>query len=156
MVGHNRFPLQNLEYGLFSVAIPFVDLIDYRLRVSYTGPEQTPNVHTVADAYRFFPLSEVGLHLFAEGRHELLWEVLGVHRRSFTTADSAVDGVSFSMWTPNAKGISLIGEFNSWNDNGAPMRALGPSEVWELFWTGFPADGLYRFRVNCADSVITG
>ena len=66
--------------------MPFTDLIDYRLEVSYPGDDDT-DVHTVADAYRFLPtLGEVDLHLFAEGRHERLWEVLGAHPRSFTTA----------------------------------------------------------------------
>ena len=66
-----------------------------------------------------------------------------------------VDGVSFAVWAPNAKGISLIGEFNGWTGNEAPMRVLGSSGVWELFWPGFPADGLYKFRVHGADGVVT-
>ncbi len=62
--------------------MPFTDLIDYRLEVQYPG---VPAI-TVADAYRFLPtLGEIDLHLFAEGRHERLWETLGAHRRSFTT-----------------------------------------------------------------------
>ena len=87
-----------------------------------------PTRYTIADAYRFLPtLGEVDLHLFAEGRHERLWEVLGAHPRSFTTADGVVDGVSFAVWAPNAKGVSLIGEFNGWTGNDAPMRVLGSS-----------------------------
>ena len=93
------------------------------------------------------------LHLFAEGRHERLWEVLGAHPRSFTTPDGVVDGVSFAVWAPNAKGVSLIGEFNGWDGNEAPMRVLGSTGVWELFWPGFPTDGLYKFRVHGADGV---
>lgn len=124
LVGKDRFSLQHLDSGLFAVALPFVDLIDYRLQVTYEGCEP----HTVADAYRFLPtLGEVDLHLFAEGRHERLWEVLGAHPRSFTTADGVVSGVSFAVWAPNAKGVSLIGEFNGWNGHEAPMRVLGPS-----------------------------
>src|SRR5262245_8022637 len=80
IVGDDRYPLQHLDSGLFAVALPFVNLIDYRLEVSY----RDGHVNTVADAYRFLPtLGEVDLHLFAEGRHERLWEVLGAHPRSF-------------------------------------------------------------------------
>ena len=94
--------------------MPFTNLIDYRLEVSYPGGD-SPVVHTVADPYRFLPtLGEIDLHLFAEGRHERLWEMLGAHPRSYTTPDGAVDGVSFAVWAPNAKGVSLIGEFNHW------------------------------------------
>ena len=63
--------------------------------------------------------------------------------------------MSFAVWAPNAKGISLIGEFNGWTGNDAPMRVLGSSGVWELFWPDFPADGLYKFRVHGADGVVT-
>src|SRR5579884_3485489 len=156
LVGGRRYPMQHIDYGLFAVALPFVNLIDYRLEVSYQGGGEAPDVHTVADGYRFLPtLGEVDLHLFAEGRHERLWEVLGAHPRSFTTADGVVEGVSFAVWAPNAKGVSLIGEFNHWNGNDAPMRVLGSSGVWELFWPDFPTDGLYKFRVHGADGVVT-
>ena len=100
LVGEDRFPLQHIDSGLFAVALPFADLIDYRLEVRYDGSEP----HIVADAYRFLPtLGEVDLHLYGEGRHERLWEVLGAHPRSFTTADGVVEGVSFAVWAPNAK-----------------------------------------------------
>ncbi|MGC7322944.1 1,4-alpha-glucan branching enzyme, partial [Mycobacteroides abscessus subsp. massiliense] len=91
----------------------------------------------IADDYRFLPtLGEVDLHLFNEGRHERLWEILGAHPRSFVTADGEVSGVSFAVWAPNARGVSVIGDFNGWNGNDAPMRTLGSSGVWELFWPG--------------------
>src|ERR1700728_3070575 len=152
LVGADRFTLQHIDSGLFAAALPFVDLIDYRLEVVYDGGAP----QTVADAYRFLPtLGEVDLHLFNEGRHERLWEVLGAHPRSFTTADGVVDGVSFAVWAPNANGVSLIAEFNGWNGNEAPMRVLGSSGVWELFWPGFAHDGLYKFRVHGADGSIT-
>ncbi len=110
----------------------------------------------MADAYRFLPtLGEVDLHLFAEGRHERLWEVLGAHPRSFTTPDGVVDGVSFAVWAPNANGVSLIGEFNHWDGNEAQLRVLGSTGVWELFWPGFEVGGLYKFRVHGADGAVT-
>src|ERR1700757_275090 len=156
LVGPDRYPLRHLEGGLFAVALPFVNLVDYRLEVSYPGADGTLDVHRVADGYRFLPtLGEVDLHLFNEGRHERLWEVLGAHPRSFTTADGVVEGVSFAVWAPNAKGVGLIAEFNGWNGNDAPLRVLGSSGVWELFWPGFPRDGLYKFRVHGADGSVT-
>ena len=156
LVGDDRYAFEHLDSGLFAVALPFTNLIDYRLEVSYPGAGDAPDVHTVADAYRFLPtLGEVDLHLFAEGRHERLWEILGAHPRSFTTADGVVSGVSFAVWAPNAKGVSLIGEFNHWDGNEAPLRVLGSSGVWELFWPDFPDGGLYKFRVHGADGSVT-
>ncbi len=125
LVGGERYRFQHIESGLFAVGLPFTNLVDYRLEVGYEGGGDAPNVHTVADAYRFLPtLGEVDLHLFAEGRHERLWEVLGAHPRSFTTPDGVVDGVSFAVWAPNANGVSLIGEFNHWDGNEAQLRVL--------------------------------
>lgn len=149
LVGGKRHPMTHIDSGMYAVELPFTDLMDYRLEVSYPGGE-TP--YTVADGYRFLPtLGEVDLHLFAEGRHERLWEILGAHPRTFTTPDGVVDGVSFAVWAPNAKGVSLIGKFNGWDGYDAPMRVLGSSGVWELFWPGFALDGLYKFRVHGAD-----
>jgi 1,4-alpha-glucan branching enzyme len=152
LVGGVRYPLSHIGSGLFAVALPFTDLVDYRLEVSYPGAGPL----IVADGYRFLPtLGEVDLHLFAEGRHERLWEILGAHPRSFSTPDGEVDGVSFAVWAPNAKGVSLIGQFNGWDGNDAPMRVLGSSGVWELFWPGFSPDGCYKFRVHGADGAVS-
>ncbi len=152
LVGGKRYPLSHIGSGVFAVALPFTNLVDYRLEVSYPGAQP----YLVADGYRFLPtLGEVDLHLFAEGRHERLWEILGAHPRSFATADGVVDGVSFAVWAPNAKGVSLIGDFNGWDGNDAPMRALGSSGVWELFLPGFSPHGCYKFRVHGADGAVT-
>lgn len=135
VVGDRRHRFEHIESGLFAVALPYTDLMDYRLEISYDTDGDTPHVHGVADAYRFLPtLGEIDLHLFAEGRHERLWEILGAHPRSFTTPDGVVEGVSFAVWAPNAKGVNLIGEFNHWDGNEAQLRALGSTGVWELFW----------------------
>jgi len=156
LVGKERYTFSHVEDALFAVVLPFTGLIDYRLEVSYPNGDDDPHVHTVADPYRFLPtLGEIDMHLFSEGRHERLWEALGAHPRTYSTADGPVSGVSFAVWAPNAKGVSLIGDFNHWSGNDAPMRTLGSSGVWELFWPDFPANGLYKFRVHGADGVTT-
>ncbi|RDH74094.1 1,4-alpha-glucan branching protein GlgB [Mycolicibacterium moriokaense] len=152
LIGDERYVFSHIDSGLFAVAVPFTNLIDYRLQVSYDNADP----HTVADAYRFLPtLGELDLHLFSEGRHERLWDIVGAHPRSFRTADGVVEGVSFAVWAPNAKGVSLIADFNHWVGDEAPMRALGSTGVWELFWPGFPIGGNYKFRVHGADGVVS-
>jgi 1,4-alpha-glucan branching enzyme len=156
LVGPDRFAMQHIESGVFAVALPFTNLVDYRLEISYPGAGGGLDVRVVADAYRFLPtLGEVDLHLFAEGRHERLWEIMGAHPRSFTTPDGQVHGVSFAVWAPNAKGVTLIGDFNHWDGNEAQLRVLGSTGVWELFWPGFGVGDLYKFRVHGADGVVT-
>lgn len=71
IVGDQRYEFSHIDAGLFAVALPFTNLADYRLEVTYPGGHTI----TVADGYRFLPtLGEMDLHLFAEGRHERLWE----------------------------------------------------------------------------------
>src|SRR3954467_1366766 len=156
IVGGERYTFTHIEAGLFAVALPFTNLVDYRLEGAYPGADGSTHTHTVADAYRFLPtLGEVDLHLFAEGRHERMWEILGAHPRSFKTADGVVEGVSFAVWAPNAKGVSLIGEFNHWDGDEAQLRVLGSTGVWEVFWPGLEVGGLYKFRVHGADGSVT-
>ena len=84
----------------------------------------------VEDPYRFWPtLGDVDLHLFGEGRHEPLWQVLGAHVREH----EGVAGASFAVWAPSARAVRVVGDFNGWDGRVHPMRMLGSSGVWELF-----------------------
>jgi len=97
-----------------------------------------------ADPYRFLPtLGDVDLHLFNEGTHRQLWKVLGAHLR---TVDGT-SGVSFAVWAPNARRVSVVGDFCAWDGRIFPMRMLGSSGVWELFLPDIGANALYKFEL---------
>ncbi|MFI5779156.1 1,4-alpha-glucan branching protein GlgB [Nocardia sp. NPDC051570] len=147
-IGEKDFPLDHVAHGLFEGVVPFPELWDYRLMVSYPGGQTVLD----ADGYRFLPtIGELDLHLIGEGRHERLWDVLGAHPRDYTTLDGEVSGTSFAVWAPNARGVSVIGDFDGWSGNSAPMRTLGGSGVWELFVPGIGPGARYKFRVHGAD-----
>src|SRR5262252_774877 len=96
------------------------------------------------DPYRFAPtLGEVDLHLFNEGTHRRLWEVLGAHAR---TLDGEA-GVAFAVWAPNALRVSVIGDFCRWDGRLLPMRRLGTSGIFELFVPGAREGQLYKFEL---------
>ncbi len=100
------------------------------------------------DPYAFAPtLGELDLHLVAEGRHEELARVLGAHAR----APRGVAGTGFALWAPNARGVTVVGDFNGWDDRVHPMRSLGGSGVWELFVPGVGPGTRYKYAVHGAD-----
>jgi 1,4-alpha-glucan branching enzyme len=89
-------------------------------------------------------LGEIDLHLFGEGRHERIYEKLGAH----VITHEGKRGVAFAVWAPNAKSVSVVGNFNAWNGSDHAMRRLGDSGVWELFIPGLKAGELYKYEIK--------
>jgi 1,4-alpha-glucan branching enzyme len=117
---------------------------EYLFEVGY------PNgaTYTVRDPYAFMPtLGEIDLHLVGEGRHLRLHDKLGAHVRT----ERGIGGVGFAVWAPNARGVRVVGDFNSWDGRLHPMRLMGSSGVWELFIPDITAGALYKFEVMGAD-----
>lgn len=104
---------------------------------------------TVQDCYRFLPtLSDFDLHLIGEGRHEELWNALGARPSTTPAEEGSVDGVSFTVWAPNASAVQLVGEFNGWDGLAHQMRCLGATGVWELFLPAAVIGMSYKFRIR--------
>jgi 1,4-alpha-glucan branching enzyme len=96
------------------------------------------------DAYSFWPtLGETDLHLFNEGNHRRLYDVLGAHLKTL----DGVKGVAFAVWAPNARRVSVIGSFNDWDGRRHAMRLLGSSGVWEIFVPDVAEGDLYKFEL---------
>ncbi len=130
--------------GLFTITLAG-QLLPYRLRFA-----RGDHTWERADPYRFLPtLGAQDLHYLGEGSHRRLYEKLGAHVR---TVDG-VRGVAFAVWAPSARGVSVIGDFNSWDRRAHPMRSLGSSGVWELFVPGLSYGEHYKYAVRGADSV---
>ncbi len=87
---------------------------------------------------------ELDLHLFAEGKHEHIYEKLGAH---MATHDG-VKGVSFAVWAPSAESVSVVGNFNGWDGSRHVLRRLGESGVWEVFIPGLTAGELYKYEIQ--------
>lgn len=130
--------------GVWKALLPeHAHVVDYRLQVSY-GNEPIP----ADDPYHYLPtVGEMDLHLIREGRHELLWEVMGAHLRTFSTDLGTVSGVSFVVWAPNARGVRVVGDFNGWDGRSAPMRSLGSSGIWELFIPHVNEGVRYKYEI---------
>ncbi|HZV10876.1 MAG TPA: 1,4-alpha-glucan branching enzyme, partial [Novosphingobium sp.] len=84
----------------------------------------------VTDPYSFGPvLGPLDDYLIAEGSHLRLFDKLGAH---LITHEGA-QGVHFAVWAPNARLVSLVGDFNDWDPCRHPMRRRADIGVWEIF-----------------------
>ncbi|MCL5023117.1 MAG: 1,4-alpha-glucan branching protein GlgB [Nitrospirae bacterium] len=79
-----------------------------------------------------------------EGSHYNQYEKLGAHLMEF----DGLKGVHFAVWAPNAKSVSVIGDFNGWSPKTHTMQSLGASGIWELFVPGIGEGSLYKFEMR--------
>jgi 1,4-alpha-glucan branching enzyme len=97
------------------------------------------------DPYSFgILLGPLDLHLFAEGNHWRLYDMLGAH----LTEVGVVKGTAFHVWAPNAQRVSVVGEFNGWDGRRNPMRKLLGCGVWEIFLPAVTEGDHYKFEVK--------
>ncbi|MGO8949237.1 MAG: 1,4-alpha-glucan branching protein GlgB [Ktedonobacterales bacterium] len=95
------------------------------------------------DPYTFAPLlSDFDLYLIGEGTHEEIYERLGAHPRIV----DGIAGVSYAVWAPNARRVSVVGDFNGWSERAHPMR-LASNGIWELFLPGISIGSLYKYAI---------
>ena len=90
-------------------------------------------------------LGELDLYLIGEGRHEQLWKALGAQVKR--DESGVLLGTAFSVWAPNARAVSLIGDHNYWDRNTHQMLRVGSSGIWEIFVADILAGTKYKFAV---------
>ncbi|WP_313646477.1 1,4-alpha-glucan branching enzyme [Pseudomonas sp.] len=130
--------------GLFSAQLDRAQ--GYLLQIAWAGGEQVTE-----DPYSFGPqLGDIDLHLFAEGNHRDLAGRFGAQ----PVQVDGVDGVCFSVWAPNARRVSVVGDFNNWDGRRHPMRLRHGAGVWELFVPRLAAGETYKFEVLGHDGVL--
>jgi 1,4-alpha-glucan branching enzyme len=133
------------DTGLFAGHL--AEAVPYILKIDWGGA-----IQETEDPYSFgLILGELDLHLFAEGAHWRLAERFGAQ----PTMMEGVEGVAFSVWAPNARRVSVIGDFNSWDGRRHPMRLRFEAGVWELFVPRLGPGTRYKFEVAGADGSLT-
>ncbi len=131
-------PLKQLHKGgLFAGELP-EQTSQYKLRARYGE-----GVVELQDPYRFPPiLSDYDLYLLGEGTHQRIYDKLGARPMSL----DGVDGVGFVVLAPNARSVSVVGDFNFWDSRRHPMRVRG-NGYWELFIPGVMPGSHYKFAM---------
>jgi 1,4-alpha-glucan branching enzyme len=113
---------------------------DYRLRIHWPGGL----VQETEDPYSFgLLLSELDLYLFAEGKHLELGRCLGAHVMNI----GDIPGTRFAVWAPNARRVSVVGDFNGWDGRRHPMRKRVEAGIWELFIPRLSIGVLYKYEI---------
>ncbi|MDB5395696.1 MAG: 1,4-alpha-glucan branching enzyme [Rhodospirillales bacterium] len=118
----------------------------YRLVASNIGGSWT-----LHDPYMFGPvLGPMDDHLLVEGTHKHLYERFGAH----PMAIDGVEGVHFAVWAPNARRVSVVGDFNAWDGRRHQMRKRVDSGLWEIFAPDIGEGTVYKFEIVGPDGVV--
>ncbi len=128
--------------GFFELVFPGeTQIFPYRLRVK----DRQGYEWEFEDPYRFPPvLSDFDLHLMGEGTHYKKYERMGAHLKEM----QGVRGVGFAVWAPNARRVSVTGNFNHWDGRRHPMRVRGGTGIWELFVPGLSEGEVYKYEIK--------
>ena len=92
-------------------------------------------------------ITEFDQYLFGQGTHYDLYNKLGAHPM---TVDEE-EGVYFAVWAPNAATVSIVGDFNEWDENATPMERLEPLGIYQIFLTGIKVGDIYKYCVTAQD-----
>jgi 1,4-alpha-glucan branching enzyme len=88
-------------------------------------------------------LTDFDLHLFGQGTHQRVYQKLGAH----PTCQNGASGVRFSVWAPNARSVSVIGDFNAWQPDASPLEPTGDSGVWTTFVPAAGSGDCYKYSI---------
>lgn len=135
--GHTNSLARLHDAGLFAGPLP-LNTTRYQLRARFGD-----TIVELQDPYRFPPiLSDFDLYLLGEGTHQRLYDKLGAHPMTL----DGVAGVGFVVFAPNARRVSVVGDFNFWEPRRHPMRVRG-SGYWEIFIPNAIVGDRYKFDV---------
>jgi 1,4-alpha-glucan branching enzyme len=139
-----EYPMVNLHHPhFFECIIPVALLNDYQLKIKSGEHEQV-----IYDPYAFKSpvFTDFDVHLFAEGNHHRIYEKMGAHAIDL----DGVAGVYFAVWAPNARNVSLLGDFNNW-DGRQHQMAIGGNGIWTIFMPGLKVGAAYKYEIKNQD-----
>jgi 1,4-alpha-glucan branching enzyme len=136
-----EFPMESVHNPhFFQCTIDIEELANYQLRVKEGDRDRV-----IYDPYAFRSpkLTDFDIHLFSEGNHHRIYEKLGAHPLEV----NGVQGVYFAVWAPNARNVSILGNFNHWDGRKHQMAKRG-NGVWELFIPDLNVGEHYKYEIK--------
>src|SRR5690606_33239580 len=91
--------------------------------------------------------SEHDVYLFHEGNLFYSYRMMGahlIHNKDF-------QGVRFTVWAPNAKSVSVVGDFNDWDGTKHPMKKINAEGLWVCFVPNIGKGSLYKYEIHTHD-----
>jgi len=104
--------------------------------IAKTSGEQSPVLSSTL-------FTDDDIFLFNEGSHFRLYQKLGAHGMTYNDKE----GTYFAVWAPNARQVSVIGNFNNWDDRLHQLNERGQSGIWEGFIAGVGKGETYKYRI---------
>ena len=95
-------------------------------------------------------ITELDRYLFGQGTHYKIFEKLGAHPKTY----KGKAGMYFAVWAPHAKAVGVVGDFNDWDPDAAPMSPLADSGIYEAFIPGVGLGELYKFAITTQEGMI--
>ncbi|MGJ3251724.1 MAG: 1,4-alpha-glucan branching enzyme [Elainellaceae cyanobacterium] len=142
-----EYSMQSVHHpNFFECTLHMEELTNYQLRI-----KEGEHEYVTYDPYAFRSplLTDFDVHLFAEGNNHRIYEKLGAH----LAAVDGIQGVYFAVWAPNARNVSVLGDFNNWDGRKHQLRRFG-NGIWDLFVPDLKVGTHYKFEIKNYDGHI--
>jgi len=105
----------------------------------------------MAEVINYSLFSDFDIDLFKSGKHYRLYEKFGSH----SMIVDGVDGTYFAVWAPSAKSVSVIGDFNFWNEKQHRLNVRWDgSGIWEGFIPEAKEGMRYKYKIKSSHNQI--
>ena len=136
------YVMENIEQtDIFSVYVPHHKELPYTIRLTF----EDGSVRETKDPYSFsVVLTRKQLELWKKGEWTDVYRYLGAHPMTL----NGVKGVFFAVWAPNAKRVSVVGDFNRWDGRVNPMIRRSTGGIFELFLPDAREGMIYKYEIK--------
>lgn len=143
------YPMEKMdESGFFAAFIPVKKKFSYKLIIEDIKGKKSE----IYDAYSFDSnIREQDMKKFLAGTAQDAYRYMGSHAVSI----KGVDGMSFAVWAPNARRVSVVGDFNNWDGRIYQMQKCSETGIFTIFIPGLEPDTPYCYEVKLKDGQIS-